>query len=208
MAAVSAVLTVLAGVGSFLLIASAVRARTRHGRRVAYPYSLVERAAAAAAAPGELTQVLDRIVALMAREGLRGASVALIDGRDRLRIVAHRGRLSRSVRHSSLPLGEGVMGRVAAEDRPILVDDLDRPGAVAPAQRRLGTNAEIRSIAAVPIRMDGAVIGVLEVDSSRPARFDERDLNVLAQVALTICWVVRQAGRERPVPSSARVAPA
>ena len=158
---------------------------------------LVTRAARIAVSTADLPDILGQIVEMMAREGLRGASVALVGTDDRLRIVAAHGDLSRSVERASLAVGEGIVGHVAAEGRPLIVGDLDRPGSVRPALRTLGSNARMRSIAAVPISLDGRVVGVLEVDSSAPDRFEERDLVTMAQVALAIAWAIRRSAPAR-----------
>ena len=68
-----------------------------------------------------------------------------------------------------IPLGRGVCGTAAAQDRTQLVPDVHLfPGHIA-------CDAASRSEIVVPIRQDGQVAGVLDIDSPQPARFTEAD---------------------------------
>lgn len=68
-----------------------------------------------------------------------------------------------------IPLGKGVCGTAAAERRTQLVADVHAfPGHIA-------CDAASRSELVVPIVRDGALLGVLDLDSPSPARFDEED---------------------------------
>jgi len=68
-----------------------------------------------------------------------------------------------------IPLGKGVCGTAAAERRTQLVEDVHAfPGHIA-------CDAASRSELVVPIVRDGALLGVLDLDSPSPARFDEDD---------------------------------
>ena len=68
-----------------------------------------------------------------------------------------------------IPLGRGVCGTAAAEDRTQLVPDVHRfPGHIACDS---ASNSEL----VVPIHADGRVVGVLDLDSPRLGRFTEED---------------------------------
>lgn len=68
-----------------------------------------------------------------------------------------------------IPLGRGVCGTAAAEDRTQLVPDVHAfPGHIA---CDCASNAEI----VVPLHREGRVIGVLDIDSPIPGRFTEAD---------------------------------
>ena len=68
-----------------------------------------------------------------------------------------------------IPVGKGVCGTAVAQDQTMLVEDVHRfPGHIA---CDCASNSEI----VVPIRKDGAVIGVLDMDSPKPARFTKED---------------------------------
>ncbi|MCJ7421697.1 GAF domain-containing protein [Sphingomicrobium astaxanthinifaciens] len=68
-----------------------------------------------------------------------------------------------------IPLGKGVCGAAAATRETQLVEDVHAfPGHIA-------CDAASRSELVVPILKDGALFGVLDLDSPIPARFDEED---------------------------------
>lgn len=68
-----------------------------------------------------------------------------------------------------IPLGRGVCGTAAAARETQVVPDVHAfPGHIA-------CDADSRSEIVVPLIVGGAVIGVLDLDSPRPGRFDEAD---------------------------------
>lgn len=68
-----------------------------------------------------------------------------------------------------IPLGKGVCGSAAARRQTILVPDVHAfPGHIA-------CDAASRSELVVPLVKDGKVLGVLDLDSPRPSRFDAED---------------------------------
>ena len=80
-----------------------------------------------------------------------------------------------------IALGRGVCGAAAAERRTLVVPDVHAfPGHIA-------CDAASRSEIVIPLMASGSLLGVLDLDSPQPARFDEQDrdgLEVLAQVFL------------------------
>lgn len=70
-----------------------------------------------------------------------------------------------------IPIGEGVCGTAAVHAVAVVVPDVHEfPGHIACDQ-------ESRSELVVPLIEAGAVLGVLDLDSPLPARFDELDLS-------------------------------
>jgi PAS domain S-box-containing protein len=78
-----------------------------------------------------------------------------------------------------IPVGCGFAGRVAAERRTVVVDDLDRADIVNPLLGEKG----IRSLVGAPLVADGEVIGVLHAGSFAPARFTDEDALLLRLAA-------------------------
>ena len=76
-----------------------------------------------------------------------------------------------------IPLGKGVCGTAAGEDRTIIVDDVHLfPGHIA-------CDGRSRSEVVVPVfEASGRLIAVLDVDSDRPAAFDEVDVEWLEKI--------------------------
>ena len=79
-----------------------------------------------------------------------------------------------------IPTGRGVCGSAAAEKRTLLVPNVHEfPGHIACDS---ASNSEI----VVPLFCEGAVIGVLDIDSPHYSRFDERDRVGLEEFAKII----------------------
>jgi len=76
-----------------------------------------------------------------------------------------------------IALGRGVCGTAAAERRTIVVDD------VHAFQGHIACDADSRSEIVVPLLRGNAVIGVLDLDSPVPARFDLDDRTGLERLA-------------------------
>jgi GAF domain-containing protein len=68
-----------------------------------------------------------------------------------------------------IPFGRGVCGTAAATRAPQLVDD------VHAFSGHIACDAASRAELVVPILVDGALAGVLDLDSPTPARFDKED---------------------------------
>ena len=76
-----------------------------------------------------------------------------------------------------IPLGRGVCGTAAQENKTRLVPDVHLfPGHIACDS---ASNSEI----VVPLRVNGKVVGVLDLDSPWPGRFTEEDQAGLEAVA-------------------------
>ncbi|HEV7677171.1 MAG TPA: bifunctional diguanylate cyclase/phosphodiesterase [Candidatus Dormibacteraeota bacterium] len=184
-----------AGLAGAALLAASLAELPAVARARARRTELVRRVAELSASGLPLPRILNGILAEMARDGLRGGSVCLIDEQEQLYIAAWEGTLDQSVLDSRLPVGQGIVGSVAATGRSVLIDDLDAPArGVHPANRNLGSNAQMRSMAVVPLRAAHQVIGVLEIDSSRPGRFTREDLAVLERIGEAISGAAQQAG--------------
>jgi L-methionine (R)-S-oxide reductase len=84
-----------------------------------------------------------------------------------------------------IALGRGVCGTAAAEQRTVIVADVETfPGHIA-------CDAGSRSEIVVPIIRDGRVVAVLDLDSYERAAFDEVDaagLAPIAELAATFAW--------------------
>ena len=79
-----------------------------------------------------------------------------------------------------IPLGRGVCGTAAAEDRTLVVKNVhDFPGHIACDS---ASNSEI----VVPLHKDGRVIGVLDIDSPLLGRFGEAERDGFEALARTI----------------------
>jgi signal transduction histidine kinase len=78
-----------------------------------------------------------------------------------------------------IPVGAGFAGRIAAEKRPIILDDVDHGPVLNPILREKG----IRSMLGVPLVVEGEVRGVFHVGSLKPRAFHEDEVELLQLVA-------------------------
>jgi GAF domain-containing protein len=78
--------------------------------------------------------------------------------------------------------GRGVCGTAWAEGRTIIVPDVEAfPGHIA-------CSSASRSEIVVPIMRNGAVVGVIDIDSERLNAFDETDALWLERIAALMTW--------------------
>lgn len=124
-----------------------------------------------------LSELLERIRGSL---DVDTAAVLLLD-EDRGVLVARAARgLEEEVRQGvQVPLARGFAGRVAAEVRPIIIDDLDHAEVENPILRQKG----IRSMLGVPVHVEGRVIGVMHIGTLVQRHFDEDDVTLLQLAA-------------------------
>jgi serine phosphatase RsbU (regulator of sigma subunit)/anti-sigma regulatory factor (Ser/Thr protein kinase) len=124
-----------------------------------------------------LSELLERI-----RRGLGAdtAAVLLLD-EEREVLVARAARgIEEEVRQGvQIPLGRGFAGRIAAERRPIVLEDVSRSDVVNPLLEQRG----IRSLMGVPLLVEGRVIGVMHVGTLVPRRFSSKDVSLMQLAA-------------------------
>jgi GAF domain-containing protein/nitrogen-specific signal transduction histidine kinase len=130
--------------------------------------------------------VLDEITrSVITLVGGTGCSLGLLDpARDAVVHTAVRGFQTEEWRELAIPVGEGIIGACAAAASAIRVDDvrLDPRS----ARRDIDEREGIRSMLCVPLRVGGAIIGVLSAFSMRPTAFTghhERLLEMFADQA-------------------------
>lgn len=79
-----------------------------------------------------------------------------------------------------IPLGQGVCGTAARDDRTLRVGDVHAfPGHIA-------CDAASNSELVIPLHGGGTVTAVLDIDSPRPERFDAADEAGLSAIARTL----------------------
>jgi phosphoserine phosphatase RsbU/P len=140
-----------------------------------------------------LDELLDRT-----REALQAdtAAVLLLDFPSGQLIATAATGLEEEVRQGvRIPVGRGFAGRIAAERRPVILDDVDHSDVLNPILRNKG----IRSMVGVPMVAGGRVIGVLHVGSLTQREFtgDDVDLLQLAadRAAVAVQSIMAQADR-------------
>jgi len=154
--------------------------------------SLVNKVSEAVNSTLNLERLLD--IALeqsMAAVGADAGSLMLINKEtNKLEIVASRGLAKRLVKHAAQKLGSSISGWVAEHGESALIADAHKDLRFKMPFFR----DSINSAAAVPLKVKGAVIGVLNVNTVHPDRvFDERDLQLLGTVANQMAVAIENA---------------
>jgi signal transduction histidine kinase len=88
-----------------------------------------------------------------------------------------------------LPLGRGFAGRVAAERRPVILDDVDYADVLNPILREKG----IKSMLGAPLLARGRVLGVIHVGTLAHRKFDADDVELLELVADRVALALERA---------------
>ncbi len=127
----------------------------------------------------DLKDLLEKIPNLISRlTSFTVFSVYLLhEEREELSIAYAVGYPEEIVKHFTLQVGQGVVGTAIAEQRPILLNDVDAD------PRYLAVVPGAKSQLAVPLRHKGKVIGALNLLSDKLGAFTERDE-----------WILRQFG--------------
>jgi len=92
-----------------------------------------------------------------------------------------------------IPVGRGFAGKIAAEQRPVVLDEVDHSNVLNPILREKG----IRSLLGVPLVVQSRLIGVLHVGTLTPRRFTESDIELLRLVADRVALAINVGLYER-----------
>ncbi len=115
-------------------------------------------------------------------------SLLLIDKETKnLKIEATRKYPQRLGHETMLKVGEGITGWVAKKGVPLSVPDVTRD------RRYIKLDKDIRSELAVPLILEGEVIGVINVNSLRVHAFSEEDLGFLVSLASQSAQIIKNA---------------
>jgi Nif-specific regulatory protein len=132
---------------------------------------------------------LDRLLELITETAARmmnakAGSLLLLDHKTRkLYFKVATGEKRKEVKGYEVDLGRGIAGYVAEKGEPLLISDVKKdPRWYKEISESIGF--ETRSIACVPMKMDDAIIGVLElVDKTDGSFIEEEDLTILTVFA-------------------------
>jgi signal transduction histidine kinase len=128
-----------------------------------------------------LNQLLDELL-VRVRDILSAdtCAILLVDERSNELVArAARGIEEEVERGVRIPVGKGFAGRIAAERRPIVLDDVDHADILNPILREKG----IKSMAGAPLLVRERVLGVIHVGSLTPRTFTPGDVDLLERAA-------------------------
>lgn len=111
-------------------------------------------------------------------------SVVLVNPMNEFLEIQASSGLPAAVSDLKLRVGEGITGWVARHGQPA------RVGEVASDPRYILVRPEVRSELAVPLVVQGAIRGVLNVDSDRADAFSAQDQQLLEELALQAAQVI------------------
>lgn len=125
-----------------------------------------------------------RLIVMVTAEVMNSSvcSLWLLDEKDRvMRLRATQSIDSEYLKDRVLKVGEGVVGKVVAENRPYIVSNVltDPYYKEKELARRMG----LVSMLSVPMRVKERVIGVINCYTSHPHSFSDLQMNVLTTVA-------------------------
>ena len=137
----------------------------------------------------DLQALLEKIPDLISRlTKFTVFSVYLLDEkRQELSIAYAVGYPEEIVKHFTLNVGQGTVGTAVAEQRPILLNDVDSD------PRYLAVVPGAKSQLAVPLRNKGQVIGALNLLSDQLGAFTERDEWILRQFGAHVAQAIATA---------------
>ncbi|MCI4346223.1 MAG: GAF domain-containing protein [Thermoplasmata archaeon] len=104
----------------------------------------------------------------------------------------------RATEHVEIPLGKGLCGRAAREDRTVIVGDVQSD------PEYLACFLDTRSEIVVPVRSGGKVVGEIDVDGRRENAYDDSDDRFLNEVARRIAPMLLAP----PTPAASSASPA
>jgi L-methionine (R)-S-oxide reductase len=137
--------------------------------------SVLTRVEQALTTDGNGTAAMERIVAILKEEmpSYTWVGIYLLEG-DELVLGPFLGKPSP---HTRIPLGRGICGAAATEQRTIIVDDVNAD------PRYLACSLETKSEIVVPIMSGTRVLGEIDIDSDRAAAFGADDRALLEAIA-------------------------
>lgn len=128
-----------------------------------------------------LNALLDRMLEISTNVlNAEAGSILLLDeDKDELVFAAATGEKSDKIKEIRVPVGEGVVGWVAREDKPVLIADAQNdPRFFKKADQK--TKFKTKTIVAVPLKTKDKLIGVVEILNKKDnSLFNEEDVNLL-----------------------------
>jgi signal transduction histidine kinase len=107
-------------------------------------------------------------------------AILLVDERRKVLVARAAAGLEEEVeRGVRIPIGRGFAGRVAAERRPVVLEDVAHADVLNPLLREKG----IKSLLGAPLVARDDVIGVVHVGTLTPRKFTQQDIDLLQLAA-------------------------
>lgn len=98
-----------------------------------------------------------------------------------LRIRATQSVSREYLKERSIKFGEGIVGRVAKERKPLIIDDVTKDPSYK--EKRLAQKEGLVSMVSVPMTVKQRIVGVINCYTTSPHHFTKNDINLLLTVA-------------------------
>ena len=139
---------------------------------------------------------LEQVLTTVMREAtnvlkVEATSVLLLDDEELVleTVVGPQAEKAKGLR---FPLGQGIAGWVAREGRPLLVPDVKKEPRFYPGiDEAIGFVT--RSVLAVPLKVKGKVIGVIEAVNKTEGDFSQRDMELLSSMTQSAAIAIENA---------------
>lgn len=137
-----------------------------------------------------LAELLDRVRELLQVDT---ATVLLLDSASRELVATAASGMEAAVRQGiRIPMGKGFVGRVAAEKRPVIIEQVDHTNVLYSILQEHG----ICSLLGVPLLGSGTLIGVLHVGTRVRRQFTDDTISLLQAVAERIASAIQSRRAE------------
>lgn len=136
-----------------------------------------------------------RLIVVVTAEVMKSkiCSLWLLDERDNaLKIRATQSMSEEYLKERSLKLGEGVVGYVAQENKPMMIYNVLKEPRYK--EKELARREGLVSMLSVPMTVRDKVIGVINCYTSFPHRFTKTEVEVLTTVANQAAIAIENAG--------------
>ncbi|MBT6407331.1 MAG: GAF domain-containing protein, partial [Rhodospirillaceae bacterium] len=141
------------------------------------------------ASPLEAQQRLDQIVSVIATDMVAEVcSIYVMRAGEVLELFATEGLKSSAVHNTRLRVGEGLVGLIAAQARPVALADAQSHSDFA---YRPETGEELyQSLLGVPVLRSGRVIGVIAVQNQTRRNYGDEEVEILETVAMVLAELI------------------
>jgi len=113
----------------------------------------------------------------------------------RLRLAAHHGIPEHELaRIAEYAMGEGIVGRIATESRPLMFSDIESdPSYLSVARGAIGQRLGFRSAGGLPITVKDRTVGVVYVYGRRVREFSTRDIELFSAIGAQIGFALENS---------------
>lgn len=139
----------------------------------------------------ETDQLMKDVVDLLQQNfGYYHTAILVVEPETDELVVHHgSGKIGELLKGQRIPAGTGVIGHAAETKEAFFTNDVNKVVFYSPHPLLPDTQSEM----AVPIKIDGSVLGVLDVQQKSPNRLTERDLQLVSTVADQLAVALQKA---------------